>query len=589
MTSRSHGRLVERDWPGPAKTLSVLGVLSLIVYGWIVWLSSRFAVDSEETQRPIILVLVLFSLAFLFYAMAIRVAGKVSNRRPIWAVVVFAVLFRLVVSFSTPIQEVDIYRYIWDGCVCAEGVSPFKFAPEIVGQAKAHSEATGAIRMPDEIQKLSQLAQSDEAIEEVFNRVHFPQVPTVYPPTSQAVFFATAKLTAKGSSVWFRVWLMKVVLIGFDLATLAFVIAIVRVCKLPSGLSVAYAWCPLLMKEVANSGHLDTIAIFLTTAAVYLLIRTWGQSETKHSKSRSGGKFKLLPMMSMTGVSVLLALAVGAKLYPIVLSPLVFLLMARRFGWFSTTFSVAAFVFVATTVAVMWPMLGMSKPEFPARNATLVESPASSGIPDVESSEGLKTFLMYWEMNDFLFLIIVENLKPARDFPTSSPVWFSVLPEAPRQQASDFALTQLNSKHFQFSSNEAPFVFTRLVTTTAFLLIALGVALRASRSESPRVVCEAVFLTLAWFWLLSPTQNPWYWLWALPFLPMMRNRAWFAVSGLVMVYYLRFWLGYHFAESAVFGSHLQGTSYFDFVVTWFEFGPLLFWIAVEGWLRRKAS
>ena len=28
--------------------------------------------------------------------------------------------------------------------------------------------------------------------------------------------------------------------------------------------------------------------------------------------------------------------------------------------------------------------------------------------------------------------------------------------------------------------------------------------------------CLVAFLVLAWFWLLSPTQNPWYWTWALP-------------------------------------------------------------------------
>ena len=31
-----------------------------------------------------------------------------------------------------------------------------------------------------------------------------------------------------------------------------------------------YAWCPLVIKEIANSGHLDALAYFLATLAIYL-------------------------------------------------------------------------------------------------------------------------------------------------------------------------------------------------------------------------------------------------------------------------------------------------------------------------------
>ncbi|MFM9961618.1 MAG: hypothetical protein ACKV2Q_10370 [Planctomycetaceae bacterium] len=51
---------------------------------------------------------------------------------------------------------------------------------------------------------------------------------------------------------------------------------------------------------------------------------------------------------------------------------------------------------------------------------------------------------------------------------------------------------------------------------------------------------EATFLIIAWYWLLLPTQNPWYLTWCLPFLPFARGRAWFALSVLAFVYYLRF-------------------------------------------------
>jgi len=34
-----------------------------------------------------------------------------------------ACLFRAVMLPSIPMYEIDVYRYIWDGAVCAEGVS----------------------------------------------------------------------------------------------------------------------------------------------------------------------------------------------------------------------------------------------------------------------------------------------------------------------------------------------------------------------------------------------------------------------------------------------------------------------------------
>jgi hypothetical protein len=187
-------------------------------------------------------------------------------------------------------------------------------------------------------------------------------------------------------------------------------------------------------------------------------------------------------------------------------------------------------------------------------------------------------------MNDFLFLIAVENLKPSEFFPTNDNVWFSVLPDQLRRDVVGWASTT-----FGIPVAETPFMVTRIITSILFLLIALGLAWRTSRQPTPQRFCESAFLTLAWFWLLSPTQNPWYWLWALPLLPFARNRAWIAVSGLVMVYYLRFWLDYQFSASPVFGGRYQGTDFFDFVVTWLEFGPWMIWLMVEYVWRKSGS
>jgi hypothetical protein len=94
---------------------------------------------------------------------------------------------------------------------------------------------------------------------------------------------------------------------------------------------------------------------------------------------------------------------------------------------------------------------------------------------------------------------------------------------------------------------------------------------------------------LAWFWLLSPTQNPWYWIWALPWVAFARSRAWLAVSGLTLIYYLRFWLNCHWPEEPVAGTGYRGTLFFDFVIAWLEFAPWFVWLAIDWWLHRPAG
>ncbi len=569
--------------------LAVLAVVSAVIYVVITFLSSQFAFASPTTTRPIILVLLFFGLLFAAYLLAIRYAARAKQNSGLtWMIVLAAIAFRVIVFFSVPIQEVDIYRYLWDGAVSSEGISPFRYPPRQILWA----DATGT--EDSELRKLARLRDQTPALAEVLRRVHFADLPTIYPPTSQAVFYCAAQTTPGDASVATRVRVMKAWLIGFDLGILLLVIQLLRISRLPAGLSLVYAWCPLLLKEIANSGHLDVIAVFPTTLAVYMVVRLqFGSEKTLPNAKNTAG---------MVLTALILAAAIGAKLYPVVLAPLILFTLLRRFGWCALVFPTA--VFFLATFLLLRPILptpsksvvtisaNQSDPSGILRPAgtDAIESFQSTGqTPDQlgprnDPSLGVTTFLKSWEMNDFIFMILVENLKPVVDGTENTPVWFSIVSDDVRQQVVNSV-----ARRFSIPVAEAPFMATRLVTSFAFVMIACWLARRASKRQDIASFCEAGFLTLAWFWLLLPTQNPWYWLWALPLLPFVRNRAWLALSGIVLVYYLRFWLDYHFANTAVMGTAYHGTAFFDFVVTWLEYAPWFVWLGIEYWQRRKIS
>jgi len=296
---------------------------------------------------------------------------------------------------------------------------------------------------------------------EILDRVHFGELPTIYPPTSQAVFAAVGFTTPSHSPLLARVFIIKAWLTGFDIATLFVVIALLRLARKPIQWCVIYAWCPLLIKEVANSGHLDAIAVFLTTLAVYLLA------------------LSLLSRRSLATslASFVMALAVGAKLYPIVLVPIFAAFVYRRRGF--RPIMIPAVIFTLTTAALLYPMT-------PSRNL------------GSDPSRGVVTFLQQWEMNDFLFLNVIENIKPTYQRGPHEVAWFTVVPENVR-----VALIDILSSHLKMPPERIPFFTTRAITGAVFLCLSLTIAWRFSarvtlvRDRVSRMV-EGGFFTLAW-------------------------------------------------------------------------------------------
>ena len=560
----------------PSLRLTLLGAASALAYAAIARCGQSLHEEGSGGQS-LLAILGLFGVCFLFYLAAVRAAAQSTQDAKSLAIIIGgAIVFRALLLFSDPIEEIDLYRYLWDGAATTSGVNPFRYSPEQVLSAPSDAE------LPADLARLVALRDDSPELRTILSRVHFGQLVTIYPPVSQAVFALATWTMPRAASVITRLTVMKAWFVLFDLATLALVFRLLCLCRLPIGLCVVYAWCPLVIKEIANSGHLDSLAVFLTTLSLHCWVRALelgtapGDAPTDLPHR---GRWAWLAAGA-------LAMAVGAKLYPLVLAPLVIMSCGRRLGWRKAIGPASSFVLL--TGLVLWPMVPRSRlSPIPDVNVIGATDETLPPLPPLEvnssprdPSESLRAFLSRWEMNDFLFLLAMENLRPTRGLPPNEVAWFSLLPEGFRE-----AVTSTVSARLEVDALQAAFYVSRALTLAIFLFLGAWLAWRAGRAATSSAWLQSAFLTIAWFWLLLPTGNPWYWTWAMPLVVFARGRAWLALSGLAMLYYLRFWLVYHFSDTPLLGTRYPGPWFFDYVVTWMEFAPWLIWLAAVSLVR----
>ncbi|RMF43150.1 MAG: hypothetical protein D6753_05970 [Planctomycetota bacterium] len=561
----------------------MLAAVQLAIAAWIANLSVYFAYGAPPLRRPIPLVVLLLMTASLLHLLSVHVGRRIAaTRKLVWTILGVAIALRAIWLVSHPILEIDIYRYMWDGAVMAQGVSPFDYSPLRVQQADPNTETIGP-----QLQRLVELREADWRLHEILRRVHFAEIRTIYPPVSQAVFALATAITPSRAEIATRLLVMKLVLVVFDMSVLAMLLHLLRRCDLHPSASILWGWSPLVLKEFAGSGHLDSIAVALCMAALLVAVDAW--------RASPGGRFG----WSVGGL--LLGLAVGAKLYPIVLLPLLGHAARLRSGWGAglQTVAICGLASCMTLAPMVYATLNPpadapSRPfEPPPPPPTMTESPPGSpnavasplpaqvdpderhqtALAEARRTDGLRAFLSRWQMNDLFFMVIEENVRPASARLAAVTPWFAVTTDRFRASVAEWVA--------EFSGLEperAGFWIARAITGGMLVIIAVVLTVRLPPTDSPRVLLAAAGLTLAWLWMLSPTQNPWYWSWALPLVPFVRNSAWKWVSTFALLYYLRFWFAYQFQGRSVWGTHYQGADFFDFVVVWWEHLPI--WCAL---------
>jgi len=159
--------------------------------------------------------------------------------------------------------------------------------------------------------------EQQAAAQLVHERINYPEVKTIYPPLAQAVFWLNARVFS-----W-RPHGPRFTFLLVDMLLLALLLGVVRAGGLPRLSIIAYAWNPLVLKEITNSMHLDIVCALFLGVYVYAVLR---------------GRFPL----------ALLAiwLATFIKLTPLALLPLLLICWRRcepraRVAWYALAFAAA--------------------------------------------------------------------------------------------------------------------------------------------------------------------------------------------------------------------------------------------------------
>lgn len=221
---------------------------------------------------------ILFLLLFALYLLALAVIfRKPPGQSCVGMILGFALLFRVALLFSPPVLSSDVYRYVWDGRVQTAGINPYVYAPAA--------------------QELAPLRD-----EEIFPRINRRDAPTIYPPGAQ-MLLAFSALIFRDSVTG-----LKTIMIVFDIATMLLILRLLKKTGVPSDRVLLYAWSPLVIFEVAGSGHLE--AVMLSFVLLALLAR-----------------LDKKPLLAGTALGV----ATLIKLYPAVLFPVLYSRRERMF------------------------------------------------------------------------------------------------------------------------------------------------------------------------------------------------------------------------------------------------------------------
>jgi len=190
-----------------------------------------------------------------------------QNPRFIYWIFGLTALTFAILTLTRPTLSDDMYRYVWDGRVQAQGISPYRFppnAPELV----------------------------DLRDTEIYPSINRKSVVTVYPPAAEAAYALFWRIVPDNIH-WFQIVMALGALFAGGLLT-----GLLRDLNRSPARAFIYLGSPLLAFETAHAAHVDGLVLPFLVGALWARVR-----------ERDGL------------VGVLLGAATAMKFYPALLLP----------------------------------------------------------------------------------------------------------------------------------------------------------------------------------------------------------------------------------------------------------------------------
>ncbi len=191
----------------------------------------------------------LYALTFALYLAAAALCLRGLAGRWRWPVIWgLALGFRLVLLPMTPTLSDDMYRYVWDGRVQANGISPYAHPPNDPALLRLRSAREPIYR-------------------EVYRPINRKAFVTVYPPGAQALFALSYQVVGASPTGF------KAVFVLAELAGGLALLGLLRATQQPPERVLIYLWSPLLVVEVAHAGHVDALMLPFLVLALWARVR----------------------------------------------------------------------------------------------------------------------------------------------------------------------------------------------------------------------------------------------------------------------------------------------------------------------------
>ncbi|MBW0434544.1 glycosyltransferase family 39 protein [Leptospira yasudae] len=171
-------------------------------------------------------------------------------------------ILRIAFLFSDPILSEDAYRFLWDGLLIQEGVSPFAFLPK---------------EFP--IDAFS--PQGRKLAVELLQSMNSPQFYSVYPPILQFFFFLSAKTMLVFGTVKAGILFWKTMLLLSEFGLVWILYKILIYYRIASEKILIYWLNPLVLVEITGNAHPESILVFFFTGTLYSFARWQNESRLR--------------------------------------------------------------------------------------------------------------------------------------------------------------------------------------------------------------------------------------------------------------------------------------------------------------------